>query len=104
MADRGHLTGLGLAAVVRPTQLPSRRPANCFHRIPEIDRGGLISDVANLPVQAPVADPVEPLTGELKVVALHVNRPGSVADDVDAVVDAGYQVSGASVLRAGLQR
>src|SRR5271156_6528367 len=104
MADRGHLTGLSLAAVVRASESPGRRPADGFHRIPEIGGGGLIGDVANLPVQSSMADAVEPLPGELKVIALHINRPGSVADDVDAVVDAGDQVGGGMVLGAGLQR
>src|SRR5271163_819748 len=104
MADRGELTGLGLAAVVRPTEPPGRWSANGFHRVPEIGGGGLIGDVTNLPVQASVADAVEPLTSELKVVPLHVDRPRSVTDDVDAVIDAGDQIVGAAVFGAGLQR
>src|SRR5690606_37081132 len=92
VAHRGHLPRLGLAAVHRPVQLPGRRPAHGVHRPPEVGGGGLVGHVAQLPGEPAALDAVEALAGELEVVALHVDRPGLVADDVDAAVDARDQL------------
>ena len=47
-------------------------------------------------------DAVEALPGELEVVALHVDGPALVADDVDAAVDPGDELLGAWPVRAGV--
>ncbi|CKU24925.1 Uncharacterised protein [Mycobacterium tuberculosis] len=75
MADRGNLAGLGLAAVDGSAHSPGRRPAHGFHGIPEIGGARLIGDITQLPVQLATSDAEETLAGELKVVALHVDRP-----------------------------
>src|SRR4051794_5064149 len=67
VADGRNLPRLSLAAVERPAQAPGLSPANGFHRIPEIGGGGLVGDIAQLAIQPAVANPVEPLPGELKV-------------------------------------
>jgi hypothetical protein len=69
----GHLTGLGLTAVERPAESPGRRPADGLHRVPEVGGDRLIGDIADLSVEPAVADPEEPLPGELEVVALHID-------------------------------
>ena len=86
VTDGRHLTGLRLAAVERPTEAPGRLPANGFHRVPEVGRRRLVGDIAQLAVQPAVADPEEPLPGELEVVALLIDGEAAVALHVDAVV------------------
>ena len=86
--------GLGLAAVERAAEHVGLRPADGRHRAPEVRRRRLVGHVAQLAGEPPVLDPVEPLAGELEVVALHVDRPALVADDVDAALDAGDEVLG----------
>ena len=103
MADRGHLTGLGLAAVERTAEPPRRRTADGLHRVPEVGGGGLVGHIADLAVEFAAADAEEALAGELEVVALHVDRPALVPDDVDAVVHPGDQVGGAQIPLPGLQ-
>src|SRR5579859_8064568 len=94
MADRGDLTGLALAAVEGAAEHVGLRPADGLHRTPEVRGGGLVGDVTQLAVEPPVPDPEEALAGELEVVPLHVDRPALVAQDVDAVLDAGDEVGG----------
>ncbi len=103
MADRGDLTGLGLAAVERAGQQERLRSADRLHRAPEVGRGGLVGDVPQLPGQPAVLDPVEPLPGELEVVTLHVDRPGLVADHVDAALDPADQRVQGRATRGRLQ-
>src|SRR5205823_3509077 len=79
VADRGDLTGLALAAVEGAAEHVGLRPPDGFHRAPEVRGGGLVRDVAQLAVEAPVPDPEETLPGELEVVPLHVDRPALVA-------------------------
>ena len=92
VADRGHLTRLTLAAVHRASEHPGLRSADRFQRAPEVRRRRLVGDVPQLPGELPVPDQEEPLTGELEVVALHVDRPAVVADDVDAALDPADQL------------
>ncbi len=94
MADRGDLPRLALAAVEGAAEHVGLRAADRLHRVPEVRRGRLVGDVPQLAVEAAVPDPEEPLPGELEVVPLHVDRPGLVAEDVDAGLDAGDQVVG----------
>src|SRR5688500_7370849 len=103
MADSGHLAGLGLAAVERTAQLPGLGSADGLHGVPEVSGGGLVGDVAELPVEAAVGDLEEPLPGELEVEALHVDRPGLVSDDVDPALDAPDQLLGARAVGGRLQ-
>ena len=49
------LSGLRLAAVERTAEPPRRRPADGFHRTPEVGGGGLVGDVAQLTVELAVA-------------------------------------------------
>src|SRR5690606_38213008 len=72
VADRRDLPRLALAAVERAAQHVRLRAADGLHGVPEVGGGRLVGDVAELPGQPPVLDPVEPLPGELEVVALHV--------------------------------
>ena len=88
VAHRRHLAGLGLAAVEGAAEHVGLRAADDRHRAPEVRRRRLVGDVAQLTGQPAALDPVEPLAGELEVVALHVDRPALVADDVDAALDA----------------
>src|ERR1039457_1274519 len=87
MADGGDLARLSLTAVERAAEHVGLRAADGVHRAPEIGRGGLVGDVAQLAAEVSRADLVEPLAGELEVVALHVDRPALVADDIDATLD-----------------
>src|ERR1700722_6271540 len=91
MPDRRDLPGLALAAVERAAQNVGLRAPDGGHRAPEVSRGGLVGSVADLAGDLAVLDPEEPLAGELEVVALHVDRPRLVADDIQAVVDPGDQ-------------
>ena len=104
MRDRGDLPRLPLAAVERATQDIGVRVSNSLHRSPEIGCRCLIGDILQLPCQPALVDLVELLSSELEVVALHIYRPGLVADDVDAVVDIGDQLAGTRTVGRGLQR
>ena len=104
VADRRDLPGLSLAAVEGPTEHPRLRAADGLHGAPEVGGGRLVGDVAELASDRAVADLEEPLTGELEVVALHVDAPRPVADDVDAAVDASTRSSVDRGLRARLKR
>ncbi|MGA8760165.1 MAG: hypothetical protein WB611_28365, partial [Stellaceae bacterium] len=48
--------------------------------------------ILHLPDQPSPLNPEEPLPGELEVVALHIDGPALVAQDVEAVLDAGDEV------------
>src|SRR6202020_3229293 len=87
--DRRHLSRLALAAVERAAEHPGGCATHGLHGAPEVGRGGLIRDILHLAGQLPALNPVEALTGELEVVALHVDRPALVAHDEHAPVDAG---------------
>src|SRR5919202_2451266 len=104
VADRGDLPGLGLAAVERAAEQVRLRSADDAHRAPEVRRRRLVGHVAQLAGQLAALDPVEPLAGELEVVALHVDRPALVPDDEDAAVDAGDDLLGRRPVGRGLQR
>src|SRR3954468_2152316 len=84
VAHRRDLTRLALAAVEGTAEQIGLRTADRFHRPPEVGGGRLVGDVAQLPDESAVANLVEPLTGELEVVALHVDGPALVTDDIDA--------------------
>src|SRR6185437_2312039 len=103
VAHRGNLPGLALAAVEGAAEQVRLRAADRLHRVPEVSRRRLVGDVLELPVQPAVPDPEEPLPGELEVVALHVDRPRLVAEDVDAVLDPRDQVVRRRPVRGGLQ-
>src|SRR5690606_10344721 len=92
VAHRGHLPGLALAAVERAAEHVGLGAADRLHRAPEVGRGGLVGDVADLPGEPAVLDEIEALAGELEVVPLHVDRPALVADDVDAALHPGDQL------------
>src|ERR687893_1163711 len=104
VADRGDLPGLGLAAVEGAAEHVGLRAADHAHRAPEVRRRRLVGHVAQLAGQLPALDPVEALAGELEVVALHVDRPALVADDVDAALDAGDDLRGGGAVLRRLQR
>src|SRR5918998_2776591 len=104
VAGRGDLSGLGLAAVERAAEQVRLRAADDAHRAPEVRRRRLVGHVAQLAGEPAALDPVEALTGELEVVALHVDRPALVADDVDAALDAGDDVGGGGAVGCRLQR
>src|SRR3954452_1698524 len=104
VADRGGLTRFPLAAVERAAQHVGLWSSDRFHRPPEVRRRRLVGDITNHAVELAAADAVEPLAGELEVVALHVDGPRLVADDVDAVVDPGNQLLGRRPVGSGLQR
>src|SRR6201999_2150695 len=99
-----HLTGLRLAAVEGPAELPGLRPADRLHRPPELRGGRLVRRVPDLAGQLAVADRVEPLPGELEVEALHVDRPRLVALDVEPTLDASDQVGGGDAVGRRLER
>src|SRR4051812_34488686 len=67
------LSRLTLAAVERTTQHVGLRSADRVHRAPEVGGRGLVSNVTQLTREPAGLDAVEPLTGELEVVALHVD-------------------------------
>ncbi len=81
-----YLAGLGLAAVEGTAEDIGLRTRDGRHGTPEVGGRRLVGDVPQLTRDAPVLDLEEPLTGELEVVALHVDGPGAVPDDVDAAV------------------
>ena len=99
VADGGDLAGLRLAAVEGAAELPGGRPPTASIEPQKSVVVAWYATSRSCPSSRPSADAVEPLTGELEVVALHVDRPGLVADDVDAVLDTGDQVVGAAVGR-----
>src|ERR1700691_4679944 len=103
VAHRRHLPGLALPAVERPAQDVRLGAADRLHRVPEVGRRRLVGHVLELAVEAAVPDPVEPLARELEVVPLHVDRPRLVAEDVDAVLDAGDQLVGRRAVLGRLQ-
>src|SRR5919206_1184148 len=104
VADRGDLPGLGLAAVERAAEQVRLRAADDAHRAPEVRRRRLVGHVAQLTGEPAALDAVEALAGELEVVALHVDRPALVADDVDAALDAGDDLLGRRPVGRRLQR
>src|SRR5918997_1280270 len=104
VADRGDLPGLGLAAVEGAAEQVRLRAADDAHRAPEVRRRRLVGHVAQLAGEPAALDPVEALAGELEVVALHVDRPALVADDVDAALDAGDDLRGGGAVLRRLQR
>src|SRR3954463_11971784 len=83
----GDLARLGLAAVEGAAQDVGLRPADLLHGPPEVGGRGLVGEVLDLAGETAVLDEEGPLTGELEVVALHVDRPGPVADHVEAALD-----------------
>src|SRR5690625_2066017 len=84
--------------------MPGLRSADRAHGPPEVGRRRLVRGVAYLALQLTVLDPVEALAGELEVVSLHVDRPGPIADDVEAVVYVGDQTVGIGPVCGGLER
>ena len=56
-----------------------------------VDGRLMVVEYSDLPDDLAGADPEEPLAGELEVVALHVDRPGLVSHDVEAVLHPGDQ-------------
>ena len=104
VAHRRHLPRLALAAVERAAEHVGLRPADGLHRPPEVGGRRLVGDVAQLAGQPAVLDLEEPLPGELEVVALHVDRPALVADDVDAAVDPRDELLGRRAVGGRLQR
>src|SRR5918911_827935 len=104
VADRGDLPGLGLAAVERAAEEVGLRSADDAHRAPEVRRRRLVGHVAHLTGEPAALDAVEALAGELEVVALHVDRPALVADDIDAALDAGDDLLGRRAVGRRLQR
>jgi hypothetical protein len=104
VADRRDLAWLPLAAVERAAEHVGLRPADRLHRVPELRRRRLVGGVPQLAVEPAVPDPEEPLAGELEVVPLHVDRPGLVADDVDAVVHPGDELAGVRAVGGRFQR
>src|SRR3954466_15875564 len=104
VADRRRLAGLALAAVHRAAEDVGLRTTDGVHRSPEVSGRRRVGDVAELPAEPAVDDPVEALPRELEVVALHVDGPRLVADDVDTALDAADQLVGRGAVRRGLQR
>src|SRR5688572_29637264 len=78
-----NLSGLSLATIERATKHIGRRSANGLQRVPEVCCARLVGDVLHLPDDLAAAHLKELLTGKLKVIALHVDRPALVADDVE---------------------
>src|SRR4051794_1011242 len=103
VAHRRDLAGLALPAVEGPAEDVGLRAADHRHGAPEVGRRRLVGDVAQLPGEPAALDPVEPLAGELEVVALHVDRPALVADDEDAAIDPGDDLLGGGAARCRLQ-
>src|SRR5690606_13353543 len=104
VAHRRDLPLLALAAVERAAQHIGLGPADRLHRLPEVGRGGLVGEVADLPGQLAVGDPVGALTSKLKIVTLHVDRPALVADDEQPPLHARDQRVGVRAARRGLER
>src|SRR5262249_3398447 len=102
--DRGELGGLPLSAEDRAAEIIGGLVAKRVERVPEIRSPALIGDVAQHLAPLAVLDLVEQLAGELEIVALLVDAPAAVADDVDAVLDAGEEVIERRGFRIGLQR
>src|SRR5215208_5253842 len=92
MGNRRGLAGLALAAVECTAQHIRRIVAHCLQRAPEVGGCRLIGNVLDLSGKLAALDPEKPLAGELEVVALHVDRPGFVPDDVDTPVYRGDQL------------
>src|SRR3569833_4222747 len=104
VAHRRDLPRLALAAVESPAEDVRLRAADGLHGVPDVGGHRLVGRVAELAREPSLLDPVEALAGELEVVALHVDRPALVADDVDAAVDTGDQLLGGGAVRRGLER
>src|SRR5690349_6309671 len=103
MAYGRDLTRLRLAAVEGTAEHVGRRSPYRTHRTPGFRRRRLVGHVLEHPRQLPVADAIEPLPSELVVVPLHVDRPGLVTDDVNAVVDTSDKAVEIRSVRDGLQ-
>ena len=92
MGDRRGLHRLALAATEGPAEIACRAVAEPVHRIPELLGLRLVGDVAQHGAALAVLDLVEELPAELEIVALLVDAPAAVPDDVDPVLDPGDEI------------
>src|SRR4051812_45926018 len=104
VTDGSDLTRLTLAAVEGAAEQIGVGPTDGFHRAPEVGRRCLVGNISQLADEPALADLVKALPGELEVVALHVDRPALVADDVNAPVNRRDQLVQTRAPRRRLQR
>src|SRR5215471_6961573 len=92
VGDGIRLLRLSLAVGERAAKSVCAFSAKQRHRIPEVWRTGLISNVAQHSDALAIFDLPENLTSKLKVVALLINRVGTIAFDVDAALCCGDHI------------
>src|SRR5674476_1689499 len=76
MAHPNHLTGLSLAT--KSSAIGDCVAANASQTVPEVHRDATVIRVAHHFPKFPVLDQLTVFTAELELVAVVINRPGSV--------------------------
>src|SRR6185295_16894614 len=104
VAHRVDLARLALAVGERATQRPRLRAADRVARVPELERVGLVGNVAQHARLLAALDLPEHLAAELEVEPLVVDRPRTAAGDHDAVIGARDQIVDRALLRARRER
>src|SRR5690606_18228983 len=87
VADRVRLRRLALAIAERAAAAIGTRAADEVHGVPELGCADLVCDVLQHAADTTIADLIERLAAELRVVSLLVDREAAVAVDQDAVLD-----------------
>src|SRR6185436_18744825 len=101
---RGDLLGLALSAVERAAEMILVLPAQAITCVPEIDRVPLVRHVPQHLADLAIFDLVKNLPRELEIVALLVNAPTPVAQNVNAILDLRAQLLDRNFLFARLKR
>src|SRR5579862_83880 len=86
MADRVGLWWLTFSIRERTAQFIAALTAYHVHRVPEIGSPELICNILQHAYYLAAFDLVEALAAELGIVALLIDREGSIADDRDATI------------------
>src|SRR5690606_8523056 len=102
--DRRGLPRLALAIEERATEPEIAFVADRGTGVPELRRTDLVGRILDLAGDLAVADLVEQLSAELRVVALLVDRVGATAMDVEAAFDVLHHLRGRERRLAGRQR
>src|SRR2546426_4721256 len=104
VGNGSDLLRLTFAAVERAAEMILVLAAEAVARVPKIDCISLVRHVAQHLANLAVFDLVKDLAGELKVVALLVDAPASVAKNVNAVLDVRAKFIDRNLFFAGLKR
>ena len=87
MAYWGDLTRLSLAAIESALEFPSLSTTDVIHGTPKISSRRGVRRILHHLAELPIFDPIETLRSKLKIEALHIDRPGLVAYDIETIFD-----------------